>query len=48
MNESWRVVGLITGRMGWKERIGLVPEGVAMQGENFVPWDSVQIWFPAC
>lgn len=46
VNESWRVVGLITGRMGWKERIGLVPEGVAMQGENFVPWDSVQNLVP--
>jgi sporulation protein YlmC with PRC-barrel domain len=41
VNESWRVTGLITGRMGWSERIGLTPEGDPEQGETFVPWESV-------
>jgi sporulation protein YlmC with PRC-barrel domain len=42
VNEAWRVVGLITGRMGWKDRIGLSPEGDPAAGETFTPWESVQ------
>jgi sporulation protein YlmC with PRC-barrel domain len=42
VNEAWQVVGLITGRMGWKERIGLSPEGDPSAGEGFVPWEAVQ------
>jgi sporulation protein YlmC with PRC-barrel domain len=41
VNEAWRVVGLIAGSMGWKERIGLTPEGDPAAGEAFVPWESV-------
>lgn len=46
VNESWRVVGLITGRMGWKERIGMVHEADSTQSENFVSWDSVKDLVP--
>jgi sporulation protein YlmC with PRC-barrel domain len=42
VNEAWRVVGLITGRMGWKERIGISPEGDSAEGKTFKPWESVQ------
>jgi sporulation protein YlmC with PRC-barrel domain len=42
VNEAWRVVGLITGRMGWKERIGLSPEGDPAEGETFTSWENVQ------
>jgi sporulation protein YlmC with PRC-barrel domain len=42
VNEAWRVVGLIAGRMGWQERIGVSPEGDPAEGETFTPWDSVQ------
>jgi sporulation protein YlmC with PRC-barrel domain len=42
VNEPWRVVGLITGRAGWKERIGLSSEGDPADGEGFVPWQSVE------
>jgi sporulation protein YlmC with PRC-barrel domain len=42
VNEPWRVTGLIAGRGGWKERIGLSPEGDPDEGETFVPWGSVQ------
>jgi sporulation protein YlmC with PRC-barrel domain len=42
VNESWRVMGLIAGRDGWKERIGLSPESDAEEGETFIPWGSVQ------
>jgi sporulation protein YlmC with PRC-barrel domain len=42
VNESWRVVGLITGRTGWKERIGLSTEGDPAEGETFTPWEAVQ------
>jgi sporulation protein YlmC with PRC-barrel domain len=42
VNEAWRLVGLICGRMGWRERIGMSPEGDPTPGESFVPWDSVQ------
>ncbi|MDX6606378.1 MAG: hypothetical protein QOD14_918 [Solirubrobacterales bacterium] len=41
VNEAWRVTGLITGRRGWEERIGLSSEGDPAQGELFMPWDSV-------
>jgi hypothetical protein len=41
VNEAWRVTGLITGRMGWKERIGLSPEGDPSPGEAFTAWTSV-------
>ena len=46
VNESWHVVGLITGRGGWKERIGLSPEGDPDPGETFTPWTSVQSFAP--
>jgi sporulation protein YlmC with PRC-barrel domain len=42
VNEAWRVTGLITGRMGWSERIGLTPEGDPEEGETFVSWQLVQ------
>jgi len=42
VNEPWRVTGLIAGRGGWKERIGLSPEGEPGEGEGFIPWDAVQ------
>jgi sporulation protein YlmC with PRC-barrel domain len=42
INEPWRVTGLIAGRMGWEERIGLSPEGDPTEGETFIPWESVQ------
>jgi sporulation protein YlmC with PRC-barrel domain len=42
VNEPWRVIGLITGRGGWKERIGLSPEGDPDESEGFVPWKSVE------
>jgi len=44
VNEPWRVAGVITGRGGWKERIGLTPEGDAGESEAFafVPWEAVQ------
>jgi sporulation protein YlmC with PRC-barrel domain len=41
VNEAWRVIGLITGRMGWMERIGVSAEGDASTGEAFIPWESV-------
>jgi len=41
VNEDWRVIGLISGRGGWQERIGLSPEGDPNEGESFIPWDSV-------
>jgi sporulation protein YlmC with PRC-barrel domain len=41
VNEDWRVIGLITGRGGWQERIGLSPEGDPTEGEHFVPWEMV-------
>jgi sporulation protein YlmC with PRC-barrel domain len=41
INEAWRVTGLITGRMGWEERIGLSPEGDPTEGKTFIPWQSV-------
>jgi sporulation protein YlmC with PRC-barrel domain len=41
VNEAWRVIGLITGRMGWKERIGLSSEGDPSAGEAFTAWTSV-------
>jgi sporulation protein YlmC with PRC-barrel domain len=42
VNERWMVVGLIAGRGGWRERIGLTPEGDPGEGEDFVPWDAVE------
>jgi sporulation protein YlmC with PRC-barrel domain len=41
VNETWRVIGLIGGRSGWKERIGLTPEGDPSPGKTFIPWESV-------
>jgi sporulation protein YlmC with PRC-barrel domain len=41
VNEDWRVTGLITGRSGWKQRIGATPEGEAAGG-TLTPWNSVQ------
>jgi sporulation protein YlmC with PRC-barrel domain len=41
VNEAWRVIGLITGREGWKERIGVTPERDPSTAEFFVPWYSV-------
>jgi hypothetical protein len=40
VNEAWRVVGLIAGRSGWRERIGVSPEGDPAEGETFIRWDS--------
>jgi sporulation protein YlmC with PRC-barrel domain len=42
VNEAWRVTGLITGRRGWRARIGVSGEGDPAEGETFVPWDAVQ------
>jgi sporulation protein YlmC with PRC-barrel domain len=42
VNEPWRVIGLVTGRGGWKERIGVSPEGEPTGGASFVPWASVE------
>ena len=42
VNESWRVIGLIWGRGGWHERIGLSPEGDADDSERFLAWGSVE------
>jgi sporulation protein YlmC with PRC-barrel domain len=42
VNEAWQIAGLITGRMGWKERIGLSSEGDPAEGETFTPWEAVQ------
>jgi sporulation protein YlmC with PRC-barrel domain len=42
VNEAWRVTGLVAGRMGWEERIGLSPEGDPTEGEIFIPWQAVQ------
>jgi sporulation protein YlmC with PRC-barrel domain len=41
VNEVWRVTGLIAGREGWRERIGVSPEGDPSPGEFFTPWKSV-------
>jgi sporulation protein YlmC with PRC-barrel domain len=41
VNEAWRVTGLIAGRWGWKERIGLTAEADLSEGETFRPWSSV-------
>jgi sporulation protein YlmC with PRC-barrel domain len=41
VNEAWQVVGLLTGRAGWKERIGASPEGDPSPGDFIVPWGSV-------
>ena len=42
VNEAWRVTGLISGKGGWRERIGLAPEGDAGEGERFIAWDAVE------
>lgn len=42
VNEAWRVIGLTSGTMGWKERIGLSPEEDPAKRESFMPWESVQ------
>ena len=42
VNEAWRVTGLISGKGGWQERIGLSPEGDPNEAEHFVPWKSVE------
>jgi sporulation protein YlmC with PRC-barrel domain len=42
VNETWRVTGLIRGRSGWRERIGLSDEADPTDREAFVPWESVQ------
>jgi sporulation protein YlmC with PRC-barrel domain len=41
VNEAWRVTGLVCGRMGWQERIGVSSEGDPVEGLTVVPWDSV-------
>ena len=41
VNEAWRVTGLIAGRGGWRERVGVWPERDPAQAEGFTPWDSV-------
>jgi sporulation protein YlmC with PRC-barrel domain len=40
VNEAWRVTGLISGRPGWKERIGLTPEDRSPR-RAFAPWESL-------
>jgi sporulation protein YlmC with PRC-barrel domain len=42
VNEPWRVVGLVSGRTGWMERIGISPEAEPDEAKNFTPWASVQ------
>ncbi|HEX3561233.1 MAG TPA: hypothetical protein VHU24_00230 [Solirubrobacterales bacterium] len=42
VNEAWRVSGLIAGRWGWRERIGVWPEGDPDHPEIFTPWASVR------
>jgi sporulation protein YlmC with PRC-barrel domain len=41
VNEAWRVTGLIAGRWGWRQRIGMSSEGDPLSGEDFTPWASV-------
>ena len=41
VNEAWRVTGLITGRTGWMERIGVSAEGDPFPSEAFIPWEGV-------
>jgi sporulation protein YlmC with PRC-barrel domain len=42
VNEPWRIVGLLVGRLGWRERIGVVPEQQPGEATYLIPWDSVQ------
>jgi sporulation protein YlmC with PRC-barrel domain len=42
VNEAWRVTGLIAGRRGWEERIGMSREGDPAEGEALIPWESVR------
>jgi sporulation protein YlmC with PRC-barrel domain len=42
VNEAWRVIGLVAGRGGWRERIGLAPEGDPELRQGFIPWRSVE------
>ncbi|MFL5907502.1 MAG: hypothetical protein ACJ75Z_07905 [Solirubrobacterales bacterium] len=42
VNEAWRVVGLLIGRAGLRERIGVSFEEEPVPGPSFVPWQAVQ------
>jgi sporulation protein YlmC with PRC-barrel domain len=42
INEAWRLVGLLAGRGGLQERIGMRVEGDPVPGGAFIPWEAVQ------
>jgi hypothetical protein len=42
VNEAWRPVGLLIGRVGLQERIGMSFEEDPVPSEDFIPWDTVQ------
>lgn len=42
VNEPWRPVGLLVGRAGLLERIGVSFEDDPVPGQSFIPWDAVQ------
>ena len=42
VNEEWRPVGLLIGRAGLQERIGMSFEEDPVPSESFIPWDAVQ------
>jgi sporulation protein YlmC with PRC-barrel domain len=42
VNEAWRPVGLLIGRVGLQERIGMSFEEDPVPGQSFIPWDAIQ------
>jgi hypothetical protein len=46
VNEAWRVIGLLIGRSGLQERIGMSVESDPVPSERFLPWDAVQDLVP--
>jgi sporulation protein YlmC with PRC-barrel domain len=42
VNEPWQVIGLIAGRGGWIERIGLTPEGDPNKNERLIEWGALE------
>lgn len=42
VNEPWRPVGLLVGRAGIRERIGMSFEDDPVPGSSFIPWEAVQ------
>jgi sporulation protein YlmC with PRC-barrel domain len=42
INEAWRVIGLLIGRPGLQERIGVSIEGDPVPSANFIAWNAVQ------